>query len=199
MQKLKWTFSQSYRANSTHTHTQTPPSPHTFTPQPCRFQHLYLCLSLMFSSAHHMFTSLSKALSVQEVVESLAPAQVHHPFLQHVHSLPQRTHPTLFLSKGYPSALQQNSSMFSGEAVFDFFLRPSLRRPRPSPHPIQPKTLQTIKGSWHWSLSSNLWQVPLGYYHWVNGRVRGLWHSRDGWGFRGVHLHEQALLHQLHF
>jgi len=76
-----------------------------------------------------MFTSVSTSLSQWELERVWHQLRRTTSSLQRIHSLPQ-THSTLYSSKGYPSAPEPNSSMFSGNAVLGFCEAP-LRRPRP--------------------------------------------------------------------
>lgn len=164
-------------------------------PDPLSPASLSLFARGVFISSPHVYITY-KSLSQAELKRVWPELRRTTSSLQHIHSLPQRTHSTLLLSKGYPSAPEPNSSHVFWERSAQL-LCASLRRPRP---PLtRAENATNYWGSRQWSLSFNPWQVLLGYYQDVNGRDRAVWHSRDCEGFRSAHLHERALLHQLCF
>lgn len=143
-----------------------------------------------------MFTSLIN-LSARQSWREFGPSSDAQPPPFNTYIPSHKEHiPHSSCRKDTHLPLSQIPAMFSGNVALSFCV-PPLRRPRP---PLtRAKNATNYWGSRQWSLSFNPWQVLLGYYQDVNGRDRAVWHSRDCEGFRGAHLHERALLHQLCF
>lgn len=143
-----------------------------------------------------MFTSLIN-LSARQSWREFGPSSDAQPPPFNTYISSHKEHiPHSSCRKDTHLPLSQIPAMFSGNVALSFCV-PPLRRPRP---PLtRAENATNYWGSRQWSLSFNPWQVLLGYYQDVNGRDRAVWHSRDCEGFRGAHLHERALLHQLCF
>lgn len=134
---------------------------------PC-FHQLPACL-------HHIYVS-----QLQRIWHRLK----HSPLLQYITTLPQRPHSTLLLSKGYPSALEPNSSHVLQERSARLLCASPEKAPT---SPNRAKNATNYWGSRRWRLSFNPWQVCFRIW------IETSWHL----GWRGREILKRAMLHHV--
>lgn len=139
-------------------HHPTPTHQHQFNPHSISSAHCPY-LTFVFSPAPCMFTShIGTSLSYRDLRRAWHRLKSSPP--QYITTLPQRPHSTLLLSKGYPSALEPNSSHVLRERSTELHGASPEKAPR-LPPPTGPKNATNYWGSLRWRLSFNPWQVLL--------------------------------------